>query len=608
MAFSFGVDSKAPNYKITKHLRLIELFAGVGTQAMALRDIGADFERYRVVEFDKDAVASYNAIHGTNFPVTDIRNIKSEDLGIVDKDKYEYLMFYSFPCFTGDTLVLTNNGLKEIKKVEVNDTVMSHDGTYKKVLSSKKTGTKETFGLSTMASPETICTGNHKFFARKMYRKNGKRLFSNPEWVQYNDLDKSYYLGYPVNCNSIIPDWDGATFTWSDNRKPRCVNELSNLLDKESFWWLIGRYIGDGWERTQGGIIICCAKGEESDIIKNLIDCGFNYNLVKDRTCYKIHIPLKELSSFTNQFGKYAYGKYLPGFMFDLPTNVLKAFINGYWSADGSIDSRNNYRLATVSKSLAMGMVNVISKAYNVPVKVYFNKRKSKVTIEGRTCNQRNGYELRWKLNKSLQNKAFYEDGFVWYPIRKFWKTNKTEDVYDIEVEDNHSFIANNAIVHNCTDLSLSGKRLGMSKGSGTRSGLLWEVERLLDESADRAVKEGKDKSTYLPQILIMENVTQVHNPKNINDWNAWLDKLKSLGYTSVYKDLNARDFNVPQNRLRCFMVSMLGDYNYDFPTPPGLTKGIEEILEPEVDRKFYVTEERRKQLIEDLKNRGYLK
>ena len=256
MAFLFGVDSKAPNYKITKHLRLIELFAGVGTQAMALRDIGADFERYRVVEFDKDAVASYNAIHGTNFPVTDIRNIKSEDLGIVDKDKYEYLMFYSFPC----------------------------------------------------------------------------------------------------------------------------------------------------------------------------------------------------------------------------------------------------------------------------------------------------------------------------------------------------------------TDLSLSGKRLGMSKGSGTRSGLLWEVERLLDESADRAVKEGKDKSTYLPQILIMENVTQVHNPKNINDWNAWLDKLKSLGYTSVYKDLNARDFNVPQNRLRCFMVSMLGDYNYDFPTPPGLTKGIEEILEPEVDRKFYVTEERRKQLIEDLKSRGYLK
>lgn len=55
-----------PKYKITNKIRLIELFAGVGSQAMALRDIGADFEHYRVCEFDKYAIASYNAIHGTH--------------------------------------------------------------------------------------------------------------------------------------------------------------------------------------------------------------------------------------------------------------------------------------------------------------------------------------------------------------------------------------------------------------------------------------------------------------------------------------------------------------------------------------------------------------
>ena len=70
-------------YKIKNHIRLIELFAGVGSQAMALRDIGADFEHWKVVEFDKYAVASYNAIHGTNFEPTDIRNIKGQDLQIV---------------------------------------------------------------------------------------------------------------------------------------------------------------------------------------------------------------------------------------------------------------------------------------------------------------------------------------------------------------------------------------------------------------------------------------------------------------------------------------------------------------------------------------------
>lgn len=89
---------KKPKLKIKKPIRLIELFAGIGAQAMALRDIGADFERYRVVEFDKFAIASYNAIHGTDFPTIDIRDFHGDDLGIVDTDKYCYILFYSFPC------------------------------------------------------------------------------------------------------------------------------------------------------------------------------------------------------------------------------------------------------------------------------------------------------------------------------------------------------------------------------------------------------------------------------------------------------------------------------------------------------------------------------
>ena len=75
-------------------IRLIELFAGVGSQAMALRDIGADFEHWRVVESDKYAVRSYNAIHGTDFETTDIRNVRGADLGIVDVEKFTYLLTY----------------------------------------------------------------------------------------------------------------------------------------------------------------------------------------------------------------------------------------------------------------------------------------------------------------------------------------------------------------------------------------------------------------------------------------------------------------------------------------------------------------------------------
>ena len=87
-----------PKFQTDKPIRLIELFAGIGSQAMALRDVGADFEHYRVVEFDRFAVASYNAIHETDFKTTDIRDLHGADLGIADKNSYTYLLTYSFPC------------------------------------------------------------------------------------------------------------------------------------------------------------------------------------------------------------------------------------------------------------------------------------------------------------------------------------------------------------------------------------------------------------------------------------------------------------------------------------------------------------------------------
>lgn len=95
----FDFINHTPNtYKINKSIRLIELFAGIGSQAKALKNIGADFEHYKVVEFDKYAIASYNAIHGTNFTTQDITKIKGSDLEIADTNKYCYIMTYSFPC------------------------------------------------------------------------------------------------------------------------------------------------------------------------------------------------------------------------------------------------------------------------------------------------------------------------------------------------------------------------------------------------------------------------------------------------------------------------------------------------------------------------------
>lgn len=79
---------------ITKPIRLIELFAGYGSQAMALKRIGAKFEHYRVVEFDKYAIESYNAVHGTDFPTMDITKVHAEDLNICDTNAFTYLLTY----------------------------------------------------------------------------------------------------------------------------------------------------------------------------------------------------------------------------------------------------------------------------------------------------------------------------------------------------------------------------------------------------------------------------------------------------------------------------------------------------------------------------------
>jgi DNA (cytosine-5)-methyltransferase 1 len=133
-----------------------------------------------------------------------------------------------------------------------------------------------------------------------------------------------------------------------------------------------------------------------------------------------------------------------------------------------------------------------------------------------------------------------------------------------------------------CQDLSLAGLGKGMSRDGGTRSGMLWEVERILDECNELGT---------LPQVLLMENVPQVIGCNAISDFQEWRAKLESLGYSNYVEILNAKDYGIPQNRERCFMVSILGDYNYNFPKKIPLEKKLKDILENNVDEKYYLSD-----------------
>lgn len=146
-----------------------------------------------------------------------------------------------------------------------------------------------------------------------------------------------------------------------------------------------------------------------------------------------------------------------------------------------------------------------------------------------------------------------------------------------------------------CQDLSVAGKQRGMTKGSNTRSGLLWEVERLLNESEN------------LPQVLVMENVPQVHGKKNMPDFQKWLDYLESRGYKNFWQDLNAADYGVAQSRNRCFAVSILEDSFYEFPKPFALETTMNDYLEEDVDDRYYLTSDKAKRLIDQMLADGSL-
>lgn len=157
----------------------------------------------------------------------------------------------------------------------------------------------------------------------------------------------------------------------------------------------------------------------------------------------------------------------------------------------------------------------------------------------------------------------------------------------DLAIERTGEFLYIMTYSFPCQDLSPAGNGAGMGKGSGTRSGLLWEVERLLGECRE------------LPQVLLMENVPQVIGSGAIADFAQWLECLEKLGYKNYYRLMNAKDFGIPQNRNRCFMISILGDYYYTFPRTRKLQYRLKDFLDWHVDEKYYLSDETIEMFIE---------
>ena len=145
-----------------------------------------------------------------------------------------------------------------------------------------------------------------------------------------------------------------------------------------------------------------------------------------------------------------------------------------------------------------------------------------------------------------------------------------------------------------CQDLSQAGKQAGIKEG--TRSGLLYEVERLLEI----AVYKNKNQ----PKYLLLENVRALVSKKFMPDFKRWLNKLEELGYNNYWKVLNAKEYGIPQNRERVFVVSIRKDVDtkgYIFPNPVPLEKRLKDMLEENVPEKYYLSEDKVAKLLKSI-------
>jgi|GEM_PF-449204 len=362
------------------------------------------------------------------------------------------------PCFTGEQLILTNEGYKEIKDLNVGDEVLTHNNNYKKVVDVMINKSDDIYEAKPCGTLPIKATGNHPFYVRKRKDKRLRKYkdgidttikkYSSPVWMSLKDIEKGDVVGIPINNKSKIVN-----------------NEFDLPYKNKMLWWIVGRYLGDGWitelnrldkrnnrKYIEKHLIICCNKNnnETNDIVDVLKNIDFNYRIEERATVNRIYIKNNDLLEYLKTFGKYADGKFIPNEVLNLPKELLEEFLNGYLSADGYCDEVNSiYSFKTVSKKLALGFINCIAKVYNRHCKVHVQK-EGKDVIEGRIVKRKEKYIVSFTKDVRKKERSFCEDGYIWMPLKSIERLDVKEKTYNLSVLDDNSYTVNNIAVHNC--------------------------------------------------------------------------------------------------------------------------------------------------------------
>ena len=513
-------------------MKFIDFFAGIGGFRKGMELAGHECVGF--CEFDKFATASYISMH----LLTDEQRKVLEELPLkkrqkeILKDEYRNGEWYAndirrvytgdipkadcwcfgFPCFVKGTYILAERGYIPIEQVAVGDKVLTHKGRWRKVTSTMQRDNARIWDVDGFGILPTRTTAEHPYYVTKP----GIPM----EFREVKQIDDSWY------STMVLPD------------------EESNEYGKE-VWWIIGRYLADGWrvrrkDRPSGGrIVFAVSNDKRAEFERRLEEAKLHGTYTKERTCGKYHVCNNELYEYLEKFGKYAHGKRIPREALCLSREKAKYFYDGYMSGDGRKDREE---ATSTSAALILGMCIIAQRLGNPVPAVYYTRRNEKCIIQGRECRQRDTYTFRIS-KRSIR--GHYRGRYVCRELHQPTESMDFGTVYNISVEEDESYVANGAIVHNCQDISVAGKQLGFQ---GNRSSLFFRVMYLIGQ-----LKE-EDKPTY----LFIENVKNLLSVNGGWDFARLLIEMEQGGYDAEWQVLNSKDFGVPQNRERCFIIGHL--------------------------------------------------
>ena len=343
-------------------------------------------------------------------------------------------------CFTEDMLVNTNKGLVKISEITSGDKVLTKEGNYENVYAISKTPYEGTLiGFNKKGSNDLIkCTPNHKFYVK------------DKGWIQALDIEEGDFMSVPINKNSLIPNKE--YYKKYNQNSGRIVKIDMSDVD---LWWVMGYFLGDGYVLNNTNKISFSIADKECDLViprlKKIFPSLSNGEFKNNSGASKSYtVTNVEHASLFREFGHKAYNKFIPDFILDAPIEMLKEFIEGYKMADGT-KTLEIYNFGTVSPSIAYGVQAILAKLGH-PSSVSKSKRDLYKSIQGRKVKQQEYYYLISSYkNSRINHDSYIENGYLWQKVQNkyFFKDIKT-DVYNMSVENSHSYTVFNTIVKNC--------------------------------------------------------------------------------------------------------------------------------------------------------------